>query len=130
MGVQIKPSDLYFRYRRKKDLRDQPKFSGKPDANPFDRNDLYEVIPMFEAVMDALGSNDQRVLERLEEIAGDEMPSFIQTREEETRVGVPLLKDIPLVGWLFGRNTTIERRSELVIFITPTIIAGHAAAAP
>ena len=82
MGVQIKPSDLYFRYRRKKDLRDQPKFRGKPDANPFDRNDLYEVIPMFEAVMDALGSNDQRVLERLEEVAGDEMPSFIQTREE------------------------------------------------
>ena len=82
MGIQIKPSDLYFRYRRNKELRDQPKFSGKPDPNPFDRNDLYEVIPMFEAVMDALGSNDQRVLERLEEVAGDEMPSFIQTREE------------------------------------------------
>ncbi|PLY10924.1 MAG: hypothetical protein C0624_02110 [Desulfuromonas sp.] len=82
MGVMIKPSDLYYRYRRKKEQRDQPKFSGKPDLNLFDREDLYEVIPMFEAVMDALGSNDQRVLERMEEAIGDEMPSFIQTREE------------------------------------------------
>ncbi len=82
MGVMIKPSDLYFKYRRNKAERDAPKFSGKPDPNPFDRNDLYEVIPMFEAVMDALGSNDQRVLERLEEIAGDEMPGFIHSREE------------------------------------------------
>ena len=55
---------------------------------------------------------------------------LIQTREEETRTGVPILKDIPFVGWLFGRTVTNERRSELVIFITPTIIAGTSAAAP
>lgn len=82
MGVMIKPSDLYFKYRRNKAERDEPKFTGKPDPRPFDRDDLYEVIPMFEAVMDTLGSNDQRVLERLEEIVGDEMPAFIITREE------------------------------------------------
>jgi len=82
MGVMIKPSDLYYRYRRNKAEREQAKFSGKPDANPFDRTDLYEVIPMFEAVMDALGSNDQRVLERMEEIIGDEMPIFVHTRED------------------------------------------------
>jgi len=82
MGVMIKPSDLYFKYRRNKVERDEPKFTGKPDPRPFDRDDLYDVIPMFEAVMDTLGSNDQRVLERLEEIVGDEMPAFIRTREE------------------------------------------------
>ncbi len=32
--------------------------------------------------MDALGSNDQQVLERMEEIIGDEMPTFVRTREE------------------------------------------------
>jgi len=93
MGVMIKPSNLYFKYRRNKAERDQPKFTGKPDPHPFDKNDLYEVIPMFEAVMDALGSSDQRVLERLEEIAGDEMPSFIRTREEVYDFLVHTLRD-------------------------------------
>ncbi len=53
---------------------------------------------------------------------------LIQSREEETRSGVPVLKDLPVLGWLFGRTVTRERRSELVIFITPTIIAGTTAA--
>lgn len=82
MGIVIKPSDLYYRYPRKKVTREAPKFSGKPDPNPFDREDLYEVLPMFEAVMDELGSVDGRVLNRLEEILVREMPVFINTREE------------------------------------------------
>jgi hypothetical protein len=82
MGIMIKPSDLQFRYPRRKETRELPKFSGKPDPNPFDRDDLYEVIPMFEAVMDALGSDDGRVLHRLEEILNNEIPRCIDTREE------------------------------------------------
>lgn len=80
MGIEIKPSDLYFRYPRKKENRDQPKFSGKPDPTPLDRYDLYEVIPIFEAVMDAVESTDQEVLQRAEELL-DTLPSFINTRE-------------------------------------------------
>lgn len=82
MGVEIKPSDLYYRYPRKKENRELPKFSGKPDPNPFDRNDLYEVIPMYEQVMDALGSNEMDVLHRMEEVLNSEVPGFVQTREE------------------------------------------------
>lgn len=82
MGIQIKPSDLQYRYPRNKEKRDFPKFTGKPDPAPFDRDDLYEVIPMFEAVMDALGTDDGRVLHRLEEILNREIPRFIGTREE------------------------------------------------
>lgn len=82
MGVQINPSDLYYRYHRKKATRDQAKFTGKPDPHPFDRDDLYEVLPMFEAVMDALESNDGRILNHLEEILINGMPSCISTREE------------------------------------------------
>lgn len=82
MSVQIKPSDLQYKYPRKKETRELPKFRGKPDSNPFDRGDLYEVIPMFEAVMDALDSTDGRVLHRLEEMLNNEVPGFIATREE------------------------------------------------
>jgi len=82
VNIEIKPSDLYYKYARKKATRDVAKFTGKPDAHPFDRHDLYEVIPMLEAVMDALGSTDGRVLHRAEEVMIQEMPGFLRTREE------------------------------------------------
>lgn len=82
MGIEIKHSDLYYRYRRNKELRGEPKFVGKPDPAPYDRDDLYDVLPMLAAVMDELGSSDAHVLHRLEELAGDEMPQFITRRDE------------------------------------------------
>ncbi|HKL48280.1 MAG TPA: hypothetical protein VJ882_01370, partial [Desulfuromonadales bacterium] len=75
-------SDLRYRYRRKKETRDIPKFTGKPDPHPFDREDLYDVIPMFEALMGALDSNNGEVLCRMEEVMIGEMPAFIETRED------------------------------------------------
>lgn len=94
MGIQIKPSDLYFRYRRNKELRDTLKFAGKPDPRPYDREDLYEVIPMLAAVMDELGSSDAKVLHRLEELAGDQMPQFIVRREEVFDFLVAVMRDM------------------------------------
>ena len=43
--------------------------------------------------------------------------------KRESHSGVPFLKDLPLVGWLFRTpyNPSIEK-SELVVFITPRII--------
>ena len=82
MAVVIKPSDLYYKYARKKAARDLPKFAGKPDPHPFDRDDLFEVIPMLAAVMNELASVDGRVLHRAEEVMILEMPGFIRTREE------------------------------------------------
>jgi hypothetical protein len=82
MGLEIKPSDFYYKYRRNKELRGEPKFTGKPDSGIYDRDDLYDVIPMLGAVMDELNCRDANVLHRLEELAGDEMPKFIIKREE------------------------------------------------
>jgi type IV pilus assembly protein PilQ len=41
----------------------------------------------------------------------------------ETIAGVPVLKDIPLIGFLFKKKLKKDNRNELLIFITPTIIA-------
>lgn len=82
MGIRIKPSDLYFKYSRKKETRDQPKFCGKPDPHPFDPDDLYEVIPMFEAVMDVLQTDDGHVLYELEQIVDSIPPGYQPKREE------------------------------------------------
>ena len=91
--IVIRPSDLYFKYRRKKATREVPKFAGKPDPQPFDRDDLYEVIPMLEAVMDALGSSDGNVLHRIEEVMLNEMPGFIRTRAEVFDCLVSVMQD-------------------------------------
>lgn len=37
--------------------------------------------------------------------------------------GVPWLKDIPVLGYLFKANSTRRQRSELLIFLTPRILA-------
>jgi type IV pilus assembly protein PilQ len=42
--------------------------------------------------------------------------------EGEVEAGVPLLSDIPLLGWLFKKKTKIEKQGELLIFITPAIV--------
>jgi hypothetical protein len=82
MTVRIKASDLYYRYRKDTLRQDLPKFSGKPDNRPFNRDDLYDVLPMLGAVMHELCSTEQRVLHLAEEIMIREMPCFIETREE------------------------------------------------
>lgn len=81
MNVSVKPSDLKFKYRRSVDQRDLPKFAGLPDPAPFNRNDLYEILPMLGAAMGALQTLDGRVLHLLEDIL-NEMPGFVVTRGE------------------------------------------------
>jgi hypothetical protein len=81
MDIVIKPSDLKYKYPKDIQNREEPKFSGIPDPIPFNRDDLYDILPMMEAVMKALESSDGRVLHLLEDIL-NVMPRFIVTREE------------------------------------------------
>jgi MSHA type pilus biogenesis protein MshL len=50
---------------------------------------------------------------------------LVQSRNETTRSGIPVLKDIPLLGRLFTNTKQEVVRSELVVFLTPTIITGQ-----
>lgn len=49
---------------------------------------------------------------------------LMQEKTEETFIGVPGLKSIPLLGGLFRYKAEKKRNSELVIMITPTIQVG------
>jgi len=46
------------------------------------------------------------------------------TKQEELslRVGLPYLKDIPILGYLFSYNKKSIQNQDLVIFVTPTIV--------
>lgn len=48
----------------------------------------------------------------------------LTTKEEtETETGVPLLKDIPLIGYLFKHMANSTSKRDLIIFVTPHIVA-------
>lgn len=40
----------------------------------------------------------------------------------DERQKVPILGDIPVIGWLFSRIRKVNERTELLVFITPTVI--------
>jgi hypothetical protein len=81
MAITVKASDLKFKYPRDIKRRSEPKFTGLPDPSPFNRDDLYEILPMMSAVMNQLQSNDGRVLHLLEDLL-NQMPRFIVSRGE------------------------------------------------
>ena len=70
------------------------------------------VISTREASTRATIKNGQTVV-----IAG-----LIGTTEEITDSGVPFLKDIPIIGNLFKRQSRTRNRTELAIFVTPYIV--------
>jgi len=46
---------------------------------------------------------------------------FDDTRTENER-GIPFLKDLPLIGWLFRTNSSSDALVETIFFITPRIV--------
>jgi pilus assembly protein CpaC len=47
---------------------------------------------------------------------------LIQEKNQVIYQGVPLLMDIPVLGYLFKSTTIIQEESELVIFVTPHLV--------
>jgi pilus assembly protein CpaC len=48
---------------------------------------------------------------------------LILTREQETRTGIPVLKDIPVIGSVFSRRTSDVGETEVLIMVTPQMVA-------
>ncbi len=47
---------------------------------------------------------------------------LIETSKNKNNSGVPLLKDIPLLGYLFRSSSDNEVRNELIVLIRPTVL--------
>lgn len=46
-----------------------------------------------------------------------------ETNDQELEAGVPFLKDLPIIGWLFrSAYQPSKTRKELIVFITPRIV--------
>ncbi|HSJ10368.1 MAG TPA: secretin N-terminal domain-containing protein, partial [Longimicrobiales bacterium] len=48
---------------------------------------------------------------------------LIERQQDRTRGGIPFLKDIPLLGALFGNTRNTEVDAELFLFLTPHIVS-------
>jgi general secretion pathway protein D len=70
------------------------------------------VISTREASTRTVMKNGQTVV-----IAG-----LIGTSDEDNERGVPFLKDIPLLGYLFKSKSVTHNRTELAIFVTPYLV--------
>jgi general secretion pathway protein D len=46
---------------------------------------------------------------------------LITENATDSRARLPLLGDLPVVGWLFGQTTVSKQRRELLVFLTPTV---------
>ena len=51
---------------------------------------------------------------------------LMSDKETETITKVPLLGDIPILGWLFKSRSTTNDKTNLVVFLTPKIIRNPA----
>lgn len=54
---------------------------------------------------------------------------YIRTQKSRSRSGIPLLKDIPVMGALFGSTSRDTKRSELVVMLRPIVLASPEEAA-
>ncbi|WP_159455116.1 type II secretion system secretin GspD [Pseudobacteriovorax antillogorgiicola] len=49
---------------------------------------------------------------------------LVKRREEESFQKIPLLGDIPILGWLFRNSTISKATTSLMIFLTPHVVFG------
>jgi general secretion pathway protein D len=50
---------------------------------------------------------------------------LVQTTKNHNVSGIPILRDLPIIGKAFTSVNDTESRNELVIFLTPTIVSGQ-----
>lgn len=85
MGLNINASDLKYKYPKAITTRYQPKFQGADDPEPFNRDDVYDIIPLLEAVMDDLGRDDAQTLHVVEDLMNRDLPRSMTGRGEVFR---------------------------------------------
>lgn len=47
---------------------------------------------------------------------------LIQRTDQEVHSGIPLLSQLPGIGWLFGRTRTVKVGSEILMILTPHVV--------
>lgn len=90
------------------------------------RLNVYQEITSVQSTNNEIGPTFTKRLLRNTVLAENSrtvvLGGLIDTTVEESVTKVPLLGDIPVLGWLFKRTSSRENKTNLLIFITPHII--------
>jgi type IV pilus assembly protein PilQ len=84
----------------------------KKDAPNFDKNFPIPGIDKKEARTELLVRDGETAV----------LGGIYEVSETQNESGIPVLRNIPLLGWLFKSNLKENHKTELLIFITPTIL--------
>lgn len=102
-----------------------------PQVNP-DREIRLELNPSIESVVEessealrytpTIAKREVKTTVTVPDRATVILSGLIREDTSQLRTKVPLLGDIPLLGFLFRSTTTVKKRTNLLIFVTPRIV--------
>ncbi len=92
-------------------------------------NDLQDVdIKASELAKTSIATSTRKIETQIVVNSGDTavLGGLMKDDDRETVKKVPILGDIPLIGWLFKSKSTSRTKTNLVVFITPKIVRNPA----
>jgi len=83
------------------------------------KNEILEYSPLGSPVTSINEANTELLVDDGETVV---IGGVVKTTTNKNETGLPLLKDIPLLGWLFKSVDDETKKQELLIFMTPRIV--------
>jgi len=86
--------------------------------------DVNDVSQTTTSGIDSPTINQRRIQTTVAVNSGDSIAlgGLIREGTADSKSGIPGLRNLPGIGWLFGSETTRESRTEALILITPTVV--------
>jgi type IV pilus assembly protein PilQ len=81
-----------------------------------------DTVPTTDGPMFSINSRDAQTKVLVGDGETAVIGGLLQEENADNRSGVPWLSRIPLLGWMFRSKDVQERRTELLIFLTPRIV--------
>lgn len=89
--------------------------------------DVSDVAQTTSSGIDSPTINQRQINTTVAVQSGDTivLGGLIRENRDNGNSGVPGLRELPAVGWMFGQTSRTSRRTELVVLITPTAITNR-----
>ncbi len=85
-------------------------------------------VKASELAKNAVATSTRKIKTQIVVNSGDTavLGGLMQDEDTEDITKVPVLGDIPIIGWLFKSKSTTKKKTNLVVFITPSIVRNPA----
>ena len=83
------------------------------------KNEIVDFSPLGDPITSTNEATTELLVDDGETIV---IGGVVKSDVKNTESGFPILKDIPMIGWLFKTKTTDNSKQELLIFLTPKIV--------